>query len=68
MEKQKSQVNVLELKAAKLAIMTFAIKDKEVILGHICTDNMTVLSYVMKMCGTKNQELLQSAKIFGNTF
>ena len=52
------------LKAAKLAIMTFAIEDKEVILVHICMDSMTVLSYVIKMCGTKNQELVAISKDF----
>ena len=54
--------NVLELKAAKLAIMSFTLKERDAISVHIRMDNMTALSYLMKMGGTKNQELTAISK------
>ena len=62
MEEQKFHVNVLELKAAKLAIMSFTLNERDAISVHIRLDNMTALSYVMKMRGTKNQELTEISK------
>ena len=41
--------------------MTFA-KIWEMAAIHIEVDNMTVLSYLLKMRGTKNQELMQISK------
>ena len=57
MEERKFHINVLELKAAKLAIMSFTLKERDAISVHIRMDNMAALSYLMKMGGTKNQEL-----------
>ena len=55
--------NVLELKAAKLAIMSFTLKERDATISvHIPMDNMTALSYLMKMGGTKNQELTAISK------
>lgn len=50
---ERSYINVLELKAAKLAIMTFTITSI-----HVRMDNILVLSYLMKMVYRKNQELV----------
>jgi len=41
-------INVLELQAVKLALMTFAKK----------FDNMTALSYLLKIGGTQSQEMI----------
>ena len=62
MEGRKLHINVLELKAAKLAIMSFTLKERDAISVHIRMDNMTALSYLMKMGGTKNQELTAISK------
>ena len=43
----------MELKAAKLAIMSFTIKVKKAISVHLCMENMIVLSYLIKMGGVK---------------
>ena len=56
-EEKKFHMNVAELRAVKLAIMSFTLKEKNAISVHIRMDKMTVLSYLMKMKGTKNQEL-----------
>ena len=61
-KKQNFHINVLELKTVKLAIMSFTLKEKDAILVHIPMDNMTALSYFMKMRGTKNQELTVISK------
>ena len=45
----------------KLAILTF-IKGKSVTAIHLQIDNMTALSYLVKMGGTRSPELLQVAK------
>ena len=57
MEERKFHINVLELKAAKLPIMSFTLKERDAISIHISMDNMTALSYLIKMGGIKNQEL-----------
>ena len=62
MEERKFHINVLELKAAKLAIMSFTLKERDAISVHIRMDNMAALSYLMKMGGTKNQELTAISK------
>ena len=54
-------INVLELTAAKFAILTFT-KGQSNIAIHLQIDNKTVLSYVLKMGGTHNRELLHISK------
>ena len=56
-EEIKFYINVLEFKAAKLAITFFTLKERDAISIYIHMDNMTALSYLMKMVGTKNQKL-----------
>ena len=48
-EEKKFHMNVAELRAVKLAIMSFTLKEKNAISVHIRMDKMTVLSYLMKM-------------------
>ena len=43
-EERKSHINVLELRAAKLAIIFFTLKERDEISVYICMDNMTALS------------------------
>ena len=64
MEERKFHISVLELKAAKLAIMSFTLKERDAISvhGQHDMDNMTALSYLMKMGGTKSQELTAISK------
>ena len=54
-------INVLELLAVKLAILTFT-KTLKVTLIHLQIDNITALSYLQKMGGTKSPELLEISK------
>ena len=51
-------INQLELLAIKFAIFTFA-KMWKMSAIHIHVDNMTVLSYLLKMVGTNNPKLMQ---------
>ena len=51
MEERKFHINVLELKAVKLAVMSFTLKERNGISVHIRMGNMTALSYLMKMGG-----------------
>ena len=67
MEERMFYIKVLELKAAKLAIMSFTLKEGDAISIRIRMGIMTVLSYLMKIGGTKNQELTAISKKFGNT-
>ena len=62
MEERKFHINVLELKAAKLATMSFTLKERDTISVHIRMDNLIALSYLMKMGGNKNQELTEISK------
>ena len=62
MEERKFHINVLELKAAELAVISFTLKERDAISVHICMDNMTALSYLMKMESYKNQELTAISK------
>ena len=55
------QINVLELIAAKFAIVTF-IKGQSNIAIHLQIDNKTALTYRLKMGGTHNRELLHISK------
>ena len=62
MEERNYDINVLELKAGKLAIMPFTLKERDAISVHIRMDIMRAMSYVMKMGGTKNQEFTAISK------
>ena len=62
MEERMFYIKVLELKAAKLAIMSFTLKEGDAISIRIHMGIMTVLSYLMKIGGTKNQELTAISK------
>ena len=61
-EEKKFHMNVAKLRAVKLAIMSFTLREKNAILVQIRMDKMTVLSYLMKMYGTKNEELTAISK------
>ena len=65
-EERKSHINVLKLKALKLAIMSFTIIKKQGILIHVEMDNMVTLSYSRKIGrsrgGVKNQKLVSISK------
>ena len=60
-QERTKHINILELIAVKLAILTFT-KGKSVTAIHLQIDNMTALSYLVKMGGTRSPELLQVAK------
>ena len=61
MEEKKLHINVLELLAAELGLKTFT-KLKEVSSIHLRMDNTTALSYLAKMGGTKNIEMINISK------
>ena len=54
-------INLLELKAVHLALLTFS-KAQNLKSVHIQMDNMTALSYLVKMGGTHSRELTSLAK------
>ena len=60
-KKHECHINLLELLAIKFALLTFSkmINFKSV---HIQVDNQTASSYLLKMGGTKSQELLRASK------
>ena len=60
-QERTKHINILELIAAKLAILTFT-KGKSLTAIHLQIDNMTALSYLVKMGETRSPELLQVAK------
>lgn len=60
-EESEQQINILERKAIHLAILTFTLK-KRVRSIHVRTDNMTALSYLVKIWGTKSLTLSQISK------
>ena len=60
-QERTKHINVLELIAVKLAILTFN-KGKSVTTNSLQIDNMVALFYLVKMGGTRSQELLQVAK------
>ena len=60
-QERSKHINILELIAVKLAILTFT-KGKSVTAIHLQIDNMTALSYLVKMGETHSPELLQVAK------
>ena len=60
-KEQDLHTNQLELLAIKFAILTFA-KMWKMSAIHIQVNNMTALSYLLKMGGTKNPVLMQVSK------
>ena len=54
-------INVLEFKAVKLALLIF-VKILQLDKAHFQRDNMTALSYLVKMGGTRNREMATLAK------
>ena len=56
-EEQKAHINILELKAVHLAILNFT-KFQIVQRIHVQMDNKIALSYLVKMGGTHNKDLL----------
>ena len=59
---KKDHINILELKAAKYAILTFTRLYPTARTIHIKMDNIVALSYLVKMGGTRNQLLVQISK------
>ena len=60
-QEKTKHINILELIAVKLAILAFN-KGKSITAIHLQRDNMTALSSLVKMGGTRSPELLQVAK------
>ena len=58
-EEQKLHINVLELKSIKLALLTFT-KFRKINHLHLQIDNMTALSYLLKMGGGDSQHATTS--------
>ena len=54
-------INVLELEAVRLAILSFT-KFKKLKSIHLRIDNMTALSYLLNMGGTQNKHLIKISK------
>ena len=54
-------INVLELEAVRLAILSFTIFKKLKSI-HLRIDNMTALSYLLNMGGTQNKHLIEISK------
>jgi len=59
-------INILELKAAKFAILTYTQNKSYLNSIHIQMDNMTALSYLVKMGGTNHQELVKLSQQIWN--
>lgn len=55
-------INVLELKLDKLAIMFFPLKERDAISVHVCMDKKKALSFLMNIEGAKNQEFTAISK------
>ena len=60
-EEQLLHINVLELKAVKLALLTFN-KQKSLKAIHFHVDNTTAQLYLVNIGGTGNQMLLKLSK------
>ena len=60
-KEQQYNINLLELLAIKFALLTFS-KMMNFKSVHIQVDNQIALSYLLKMGGTKSQELLSVSK------
>ena len=54
-QERESHINILELKAAKFAVMIYTQKFPHLKYEPIRIDNMTALSYLVKMGGTRNK-------------
>ena len=59
---KKDHINIVELRAAKYAILTFTRLYPTAKTIHIKIDNIVALSYLVKMGGTRNQLFLQISK------
>ena len=59
---KKDHINILELRAAKYAILAFTRLYPTAKTIHIKMDNIVALSYLVKMGGTRNQLLVQISK------
>ena len=55
-------INVLELIAANIAILTFTKGQSNSLAIHLQIDNKTALSYLLKIGDTHNRELLHTSK------
>ena len=55
------QINCLELKVAELAVKTF-VKTRESIYIHLKMENISALTHINKMGGTRSQQLTQITK------
>ena len=62
LQEKNLHINVLELKAIQIAIMTFSKIHSDVKAIHIQTDNVVALTYLKKMGGTKSSVLTQVSK------
>ena len=60
-EERSLHINVLELLAIKLALFSFT-KGKRVKATHFQIDNKAALSYLLKMGGTKNENMIRLSK------
>ena len=58
---RKCHINVLELRAVKLAIMIFTV-NKKIQSIHMRMDNMAALKYLVKMGGTYSKEMVDLSK------
>ena len=57
-----NHINILELKAAQLAILTFSYMHPQEHSIHLQTENMVALSYIVKIGGTRNKVLSDISK------
>ena len=60
-KEQQEHINVLELRAAQLGLLTFVPRFKATSV-HIQMDNVVALKYLLKMGGTKSLEMNQISK------
>ena len=58
---QALHINILELMAAKFAVLTFC-RNKKDLAVHVQMENQAALAYLVKMEGTRNQLIIQEAK------
>ena len=66
-QEKKDHINVLELRAVKYAILTFSRLHPKSQSIHIQMDSIIVLSYLVKMRGTRNKYLtVLSQEIWGS--
>ena len=62
LSEKKDHINILELRAAKFAILTFTRLYPTAKTIHIKMDKNVVFSYLVKLGGTRNQLLVQISK------